>query len=141
MNEAKGSIRREQIDDVLTFIMIRKLVMPVGKTPAHKLGLVDGLGRIIKEPETDKEKEALTTNDRLIFKLKRMLGSKITQLYSFMYIQTLGSDYYNNIVLRGGIEQRAAIKRLKKDIPLKLDDINYNLDDILELLEEGKLDL
>ena len=151
MSGPKGSVRHEQIDDVLTFITIRKLVTPVTRTKAHKLGLVDGLGRVIKEPVTKAEKTALTTHDRLIFKLKRMLGSRITQLYSFLYVQTISSDYYNNIVLKGGIEQRTAIKRLKRDIPKKFEDTNYNLDDmdyilddinnIIELLDEGKLDL
>ena len=147
----KGSVRHEQIDDVLSFILIRKLVTPVARTKAYKLGLVDGLGRVIKEPETATEKKALTTHDRLIFKLRRMLGSRITQLNNFLYIQTIGSDYYSNLVIKGGIEQRGAVKKLKRDIPLKLnstehdlDDVDYLLDDmdyILGLLEEGKLDL
>tara|TARA_R110001606_G_scaffold352935_1_gene503412 strand:+ start:174 stop:650 length:477 start_codon:yes stop_codon:yes gene_type:complete len=151
LSEPKGSVRHEQIDDVLSFILIRKLVTPVSRTKAYKLGLVDGLGRVIKEPETTVEKKALTTHDRLIFKLRRMLGSRISELNNFLYIQTIGSDYYSNLVLKGGIEQRTAIKRLKRDIPLKLnstehdlDDVDYLLDDmdyILGLLEEGKLDL
>ena len=149
MSGPKGSVKHEQIDDVLSFILIRKLVTPVTKTKAYKLGLVDGLGRVIKEPETTAEKKALTTHDRLIFKLRRMLGSKISQLNNFLYIQTITSDYYSNLVLKGGIEQRSIVKRLKKDVQLNstehdLDDIDYLLDDmdyILGLLEEGKLDL
>ena len=149
MSGPKGSVKHEQIDDVLSFILIRKLVTPVTKTKAYKLGLVDGLGRVIKEPETAAEKKALTTHDRLIFKLRRMLGSKISQLNNFLYIQTITSDYYSNLVLKGGIEQRSIVKRLKKDVQLNstehdLDDIDYLLDDmdyILGLLEEGKLDL
>ena len=145
----KGSVKHEQIDDVLSFILIRKLVTPVARTKAYKLGLVDGLGRVIKEPETAVEKKALTTHDRLIFKLRRMLGSKISQLNNFLYIQTITSDYYSNLVLKGGIEQRSIVKRLKKDVQLNstehdLDDVDYLLDDmdyILGLLEEGKLDL
>lgn len=145
----KGSVKQEQIDDVLSFILIRKLVTPVTKTKAYKLGLVDSLGRVIKEPETATEKKTLTTHDRLIFKLRRMLGSKISQLNNFLYIQTITSDYYSNLVLKGGIEQRSIVKRLKKDVQLNstehdLDDVDYLLDDmdyILGLLEEGKLDL
>ena len=57
MSGPKGSVRHEQIDDVLSFILIRKLVTPVTKTRAYKLGLVDGLGRVIKEPETAAREE------------------------------------------------------------------------------------
>ena len=80
-----------------------------------------------------------------------MLGSRISQLNNFLYIQTITSDYYSNLVLKGGIEQRGMVKKLKRDVPLKLnstehdlEDTDYLLDDmdyILGLLEEGKLDL
>ena len=81
-----------------------------------------------------------------------MLGSRdIRTKQLSLHTNYWTSDYYSNLVLKGGIEQRTAIKRLKRDIPLKLnstehdlDDVDYLLDDmdyILGLLEEGKLDL
>jgi len=125
---------RIDIDTVLTYLLIKKLTTPVVQSSAYKQGLVNNAGRVIKEPETDKEKEALTIFDKLIFKLKRLLGTKLTTLNNFLYVTTLGNDFYNKIIIRGTIEQRTEVERIKRDIKKLQEKYNCELEDIISSL-------
>jgi hypothetical protein len=108
--------QKENIDNILTYIFIKKLVTPIVRTPAFKFGLVNTAGKVIRNPATNDELMALTTLDRIIFKLKRLLGGKLLILNSFLYLATLNNDMYSKLIVRGSINQRAEIQRIKKDI-------------------------
>jgi len=125
--------QRENIDNIISYILIKKLVTPITRTKTYSLGLVNNAGRVIKEPETEAERHALTVLDKLVFKLKRLLGSKLINLNSFLYLSTLSNDFYNKIVVKGSIGQRAEIIRIKKDIQ-KLAE-KYNRDDFHGVLQ------
>ena len=108
--------QREEIDNIISYILIKKLVQPITRSVAYRLGLINNAGRVIREPNTEKEKMALTVLDKLVFKLKRLLGGKLINLNSFLYLSTLSNDFYNKLVVKGSIAQRAEIIRIKKDI-------------------------
>lgn len=131
---ATSDSKRETLDSVLTFIFLKKLMTPITKSNAFKMKIVDTTGRVIKEPETDDEKAALTLLDKFIFKMKRLLGSKLTQLNNFLFLQTLSNDFYNKLVVRGSVEQRAEIKRLEKDINKVAESNGTTVDGILYTL-------
>jgi hypothetical protein len=111
-----GQEERSNIDNILTYILIKKLMTPITNTAAYRAGLVDTAGRVIKMPETEEEKAVLTTFDKFIFKLKRLLGAKIGALHKFLYIQTMNNDFYNKLIVRGSVESRAEIRRIQADI-------------------------
>ena len=119
------------IDSILTYILIKKLVTPIVKTKAYDLGLVDTAGHLIKKPESEDEKSALTVFDKFIFKLKRLLGSKLTNLHRFLYLQTLNNDFYSKIIVKGSVENRAEIQRIKKGIDALSEQFNTDLINIL----------
>jgi hypothetical protein len=123
-------------DSVLTFILLKKLMTPISKSKAFQLGLVDVSGRLIKKPSNEKEEAALTLFDKLIFKIKRLLRSKLTQLHSFLYLQTLGSEqgFYNKLVVKGSVESRAEIQRIKKDLDKVAENHNYSTNELLTIL-------
>jgi hypothetical protein len=128
---------KSNIDSVLTYILVKKLVTPIAKTKAYKMGLVDAVGKTIKSPETDEEEESLTLFDKFIFKLKRVLGAKISLLNRFLYLQTLNNDFYNKLIVRGSVEQRAEIKRIENDIKVLESKYGISFDDyLLGLLSE-----
>ena len=58
----------------------------------------------------------MTTFDKFIFKLKRLLGAKIGNLHKFLYIQTMNNDFYNKLIVKGSVNSRAEIKRIQSDI-------------------------
>ena len=127
-------LQKQRVDDVLSFLVIKKLMTPVKKTKAFKLELVDSQGRIVRQPETDEEKATLTLFDKFMFKIKRLLGGKISQLNNFLYVQTLGNDFYNNLIVKGGVEQKAAIKRIKRDIEKVSEKYDCDIIDMLGVL-------
>jgi len=131
---------KSEIDTIMSYIFIKKLVLPIIRTDAYKLKLVNGSGRVIKEPKTDKEFEALTLLDRVIFKLKRLLGTKLVNLNNFLYMKTINNDFYNKLVVRGTISQRAEIKRIAKDIKDIKEKYNMETDDVIYSLIQEELE-
>lgn len=105
----------ETIDSAVVLMVIKKLVTPIVQMPAYKLGLINSNGMIIRVPENDKEKSALTLLDKFTLKLKRLLGTKLVQLNDFLYVQTSPS-VYNQLVPSGNLQQRAEIIRISKDV-------------------------
>ena len=106
----------EKMEKVMSFILMKRLVIPIKRTKAFELGLVNRTGRIIKEPETEEEKKALTVFDKLIFKIKRLMGSKLAQLNRFMYLQNSEEDFSDNIIVLGGVERRGMVKKMLDDM-------------------------
>jgi len=103
-------------DALASYILVKKLMMPINKTPAYRLGLVNDSGMVVREPKGD-EINSLTVLDRLVFKIKRLLGVRLTSLYSFLYVQSMASpNLYTNLVTLGTPSQRAETKRILNTI-------------------------
>lgn len=63
-------------DAIYTFRFIKLLVTPFDKTEAFKLGIIDKDGkRTDKKIESSKERSTFTTFHRLVFNLKKLLGT------------------------------------------------------------------
>jgi hypothetical protein len=121
---------KNNIDSLIVFILIKKLVTPIVNTKAYKLKLVDKSGKVIKKQISNEEKNALTILDKFIFKLKRLLGSKITLLNKFLYLKTLNIDIYQKLLVRGNVEQRAEIIRINKDIENLQEKYKMSMEDL-----------
>ena len=131
--------QNQNLDNVIAFIVIKKLVIPVEKTDVFKIGLVDQTGKLVKSPETDEEKASLTTLDKFIFKLKRLLGAKLSQLNNFMYLHTINSSLHRNLFVRGNVEQRAEIKRVQRGLERLGEDLDMSVDEIIKIYSHGLL--
>lgn len=129
-----ASEHRENIDNIITYIFIKKLVTPIVKSDAYRLGLVNNAGRMVKRPETDEEQKAFTLLDKLIFKLKRLLGGKLINLNSFLYLTTLSNDFYNKLISRGSVNQRSEIIRIKKDMEKLSEKYDMDINGLIETL-------
>jgi hypothetical protein len=105
----------QTIDAVVVLLIIKKLITPVIRTDAYKVGLVNSVGMVIRTPNNDSEKAMLTLLDRFVFKLKRLLGTKLVQLNDFLYVQS-SPNVYNQLQPSGNLEQRAEVIRISKDI-------------------------
>ena len=57
-----------------TLRFLRLLTTPWNKTNAYKEGIVDENGKVLKKPETSKEKAVYNTFHRLVYNLKRLLN-------------------------------------------------------------------
>ncbi len=126
------------IDSIISYLLIRKLICPIIKSKAYQLGLVDITGKLIKEPSNPTEESALTVLDKLVFKLKRLLGTKLLVLNKFMYINTLNNSMYDKLNVKGNINQRTEIKKMINDIRNLQESNNINEEELLySLLSES----
>lgn len=122
------------IDSVITYIFLKKLMTPVLKTKAFKLNLVNNMGKTIKQPETDEEQKALTLLDKFIFKVRRLLGSKLSLLHAFLYLQTSSNTFYQKLIVKGNAEQKAEVKRIKTAMEKVAEQFDCSVDDLLKTL-------
>lgn len=129
----------EKIHKVMAFILMRKMVEPIRKSKAYELGLIDRTGKIIKQPETDEEREALTLTDRFLLKIKRMLGSKVAQLNTFMYTKTHDVDVEDAFVPKGSVDKRAVVKRVEDDMIKLLEKYEMSQEEFYTLLIADEL--
>jgi hypothetical protein len=53
---------------------LRLLTTPWNKTNAYKEGIIDDKGKLIKKPQTSKEKSVYNTFHKLVYNLKRLLN-------------------------------------------------------------------
>ena len=75
-------------DTAIIFIFAYRLVKPVERWKAFELGLIDQDGNVLRKPTTSEEKNALTALDRLILKLKHLIGSyKIRLLTAYLLLR------------------------------------------------------
>lgn len=130
----------ENLDSVITFIVIKKLVTPIASTDAYKFGLVTELGKLIREGETEEEKNSLTTLDKFIFKLKRLLGSKLSQLSSFMYLHTISNGITRKLFVHGNVENRSEIKRVKQSMDALGEHLNLSVETMIDLYSHNILE-
>ena len=123
--------KKINIDSMMSYMFMKKLMTPIIKTEAYDMGLVNNVGKVTKTPESREEKSALTVLDRFIFKMRRLLGGKLSQLNNFLYLQTLNNNFYNKLIVKGSIQQRAEIKRLVNDIDKVAEKYEIEVDDII----------
>lgn len=131
-----------EIDSVLTFLFLKKLMTHVVKTKAYNMGLINENGYLVKQPETQEEKEAVTLLDKTIWKIRRLLGTKLGSLRSFLWLQTHDSNkFYANLILKGSAEKKSEIRRIKKSVSKVAEQHNCSVDDLLyTILQEQYLD-
>lgn len=130
----------QHLDEVLSYILVKKMLTRINKTKAHKLGLVDDKGRTLKIAETEEEKSALGLLDKFIFKLKRIIGPRINELSNFLYVNSFESDIEKYLTVKGGVQNKAAIKRVTNDLNQLTEKYNMDISEILLCLihEETK---
>jgi len=134
------SKHKQDVDTIMSYIIVKKLVQPITRSDAYKLKLVNQAGKVVREPKTDKEHEALTLLDRIVFKLKRLLGSKLLNLNNFLYLQTINNNFYNKLVVRGTINQRAEIQRIARDVKGIKEKYNMDTEDVIYSLIKEELE-
>lgn len=124
----------EHLNSVLSYIIVKKLLTRIENTNAYKLGLVDTNGITVKVPESDDEKLALTLLDKFIFKIKRMLGPRANQLSNFLYVNSLEGGVEEFLTVKGGAQNKSAVKRVTDDLKALSEKYNMSTDDLIKYL-------
>lgn len=107
---------KNEVDAIVAYLFIKAIMQPITSMDAFKLGLIDNLGRLKRQPQNQVEEDSLTLLDMIAIKVKRLLGTRVQELYNFLYLQTLSNNMYNNIIVMPNFSQKAEIKRVMKDL-------------------------
>ena len=94
-----GMIQAEQASHHLTCAYVfEKLTQSFTDTNAYKLGIINESGEMIRHPETIPEHNSYTPLDRVVFRLKKLLGEKIDLLNTELLVESVFNhveDYEN----------------------------------------------
>lgn len=127
--------KKQEVESVIAFIFMQKLLTNPRATLAFDLGLIDANNNIIKEPETEEEIDSLTDLDYIILKLKRMLGSRISQFAKLYYLKNYKRQFQERIITNN-IEKHSIVQRLSREVKLLTEKYDMDFDDILKTLIE-----
>lgn len=63
-----------KIDNLIAAKILSMLIKPFPESDAYKLGIIDKQGKKLRDPKTEKEKDAYDYLSRLVFNLKKILN-------------------------------------------------------------------
>lgn len=105
---------KSQSDALVAFVFLRRLLTLVKDTQAYKLGLVDSSGKVRRFPKTGEEVDSLTVLDQVAFKMRRLLGTKMSQLNKLLYLVNMADNSMNR--LNSPNFDKEELERLKREI-------------------------
>lgn len=112
------STHNRDIDNVLVFVFLKSITTIPTTTKAYKLGLIDRNGKLIKNPKTKEEHNAISNLDLLMFKLREWLRPKMYCLSSVNWIRGLYKDkrIQNYLLNSEIISKQYVVRRLNSEL-------------------------
>ena len=112
------STHNRDIDNVLVFVLLKSITTIPTTTKAYKLGLIDRNGKLIKNPKTQEEHNAISNLDLLMFKLREWLRPKMYCLSSVNWIRGLYKDkrIQNYLLNSEIISKQYVVRRLNSEL-------------------------
>ena len=112
------STHNRDIDNVLVFVFLKSITTIPMTTKAYKLGLIDRNGKLIKNPKTQEEHNAISNLDLLMFKLREWLRPKMYCLSSVNWIRGLYKDkrIQNYLLNSEIISKQYVVRRLNSEL-------------------------
>ena len=112
------STHNRDIDNVLVFVFLKSITTIPTTTKAYKLGLIDRNGKLIKNPKTQEEHNAISNLDLLMFKLREWLRPKMYCLSSVNWIRGLYKDkrIQNYLLNSEIISKQYVVRRLNSEL-------------------------
>ena len=114
--------RKEHTSDIMMAVILRKLLKPATASKAFQYGLINSKGQQIREPKTKAEEESITSLDKLVWKIQRMLGTRINELQMFSYLNSFPEEIENYLYTTSSVWNRSQVTRAKVDLK-KLDQL------------------
>ena len=112
------STHSRDIDNVLVFVFLKSITTIPTTTKAYKLGLINRNGKLIKNPKTQEEHNAISNLDLLMFKLREWLRPKMYCLSSVNWIRGLYKDkrIQNYLLNSEIISKQYVVRRLNSEL-------------------------
>ena len=112
------STHNRDIDNVLVFVFLKAITTIPTKTKAYRLGLIDRNGKLIKNPVTKEENDAISNLDLLMFKLREWLRPKMYCFSTINWIRGLYNDkrIQNYLFNAEIVSKQHVVRQLNNDL-------------------------
>lgn len=107
--------KKEISDDVSLYFFLKRLLDNPRNTEAFKRGIIDDKGNILRDIEKDEE-QYFTALDRMVFDVRRMLGSKVYTLNKYLYLRYTPEMNVSRIISGQKTSQTDQVSRLRKKV-------------------------
>ena len=107
----------DEVEQSVLYVVLARLMKRVEDTDAYKLGLIDRKYKILREPETEEERRALSPLNLFIFQLKRSLGTRLIAMFRYLYLNNYDEDeVLNRLAIKGTIKSRVEVKKAMESV-------------------------
>ena len=112
------STHSRDIDNVLVFVFLKSITTIPTTTKAYKLGLIDRNGKLIKNPKTQEEHNAISNLDLLMFKLRDWLKPKMGYLSTVSWVKNVANNvrYQNYFSNTDMVAKHYIIRKLNDEL-------------------------
>jgi hypothetical protein len=113
-----AAAHNHNIDNILVYVFLKTLMTVPASTKAYKLGLINQDGKLIKNPKTKNELEAISNLDLLGFKLRKWIKPYISKMSMYSWLNSATAQRYQNR-LSGPVDSMSkfyTIKRANDDL-------------------------
>ena len=129
------------LDYTIVFLVAKRLVKPIKKWEAYKLGIIDEDGLKIRDPETSDEKNAYTILDKLILKVKHLIGHhKLRVITSILLLKEQTNIELSEEELIEHYQNIQKSKNLYEELKDKIHNNGMTVDEFWNFLLQEKLE-
>jgi len=112
--------KKDDVEMAVLYVVLSRLMKSAEDFEAYNMGLIDKNFKILRDPETDEEEDALSPLNLFIFTLKNAFGSRLMTLFRFLYLNNYKDDYViDKLMTKGMISNRSEVQRIAKDLKTK----------------------
>jgi len=79
--EFNNMLKENVFNTFVAGLFLTRLTQPITEMECYKLGIIDESGHMIREAETKEELSAITSIDKYILKVKRLIGEDMISLF------------------------------------------------------------
>lgn len=121
-----NSLALESVESgIVRGIVMSRLGRPITEMRAFTMGLIDDKGNQIREPQNIEERNALTSSDKYLIKLRRLAEKNIDMINTTLYFESKDEEY--------------DLSDLKKMYPIELDcknDITLQVEKLVSVVDK-----
>lgn len=112
------SIHDPQIDNILVYVFLKTLMTAPEQTRAYKLGLISRKGELLRKPQNQEERDAITNLDLLMFKIRDWLKPKMNYLSRISWLRNTNNNqrFQNMLSNSSSISQQYIIRKINDEL-------------------------
>lgn len=123
------------LDYTIVFLLVKRLLTPIDKWDAYTLGIINSKGEKVREPRTSKEKDSYTLLDKLVLKLKSLIGDhKLRLLTAYLLLRDSTEVILSDTELVEHFRKRNEAREIYKELQGALSEAKMTFEEFWNVL-------